>query len=780
MENNRLLTIYTARSRREAVLQAAPMNVAALFARLSSSQTLPMAHDAYMNLKKPQQDDLKDVGAYIAGELKGGRRRAGCVLSRSAAVLDADGLPAGGTEDFIRRVAALGVCCCVHSTAKHSAAIPRMRAVIPFAQDIPAEQYAPIVRLLCRMIQLELTWFDPTCDRPGQIMYNPTHCQDVEPIWFVQDKPLLDAVALLERDLPAWCDPRSWPQFPREVAPAKLAAKQEDPTAKTGVVGAFCRAYDVPAAMAKFLPGVYEETATEGRYTFTGGSTWGGAVLYDNGKFLFSHHATDPAGGRLVNAFDLVRLHRFGELDDEAKDGTPTGRLPSWSAMVELAREDSIVLNEIAREAFSKAGAKEELIRDEDATLALGRCAGVTLSLEVVKVALRAFGIRVRRNLVTGKTEISGLAPRYSLEESVNALPVFLMDKLRAIGVKGVSKTTIADYLFNILEENRYNPVLEMLDNTVWDRESRFPDLLRILDIPVNSFYATLVRKWLIQTVAVAHNETGAISAGEGVLTLQGPQRIGKTWFFRRLAIRDDWFAEGVTLDLRNKDSRIQATGAWITELGELDSTILIGNSGLKAFITLKVDSIRAPYAREKTDRPRRTSFCATVNPETFLVDETGDYRYWVIPVDKIALRMLEELPESWFVQVWAEAADWWRATPQGFRLTAAEKENLNNLNQQHRAPLRGEEEIRQALNWDLPQGEWGQFTATDIKKQLFPTDPRLTTQQIGKVLARLEREESEVTCKADSRSRVKTYTLPLKKLFSVIADTAETHSITP
>lgn len=114
---------------------------------------------------------------------------------------------------------------------------------------------------------------------------------------------------------------------------AKLAVKQGDPEAKNGVVGAFCRTYDIYRAMDELIPGMYEPVESmPGRYTYLGGSTTGGAVIYDSGKFLYSHHATDPCSGKLVNAFDLVRLHRFGDKDDEAQPGTPTNRLPSYSA----------------------------------------------------------------------------------------------------------------------------------------------------------------------------------------------------------------------------------------------------------------------------------------------------------------------------------------------------------------------------------------------------------------------------------------------------------------
>lgn len=115
----------------------------------------------------------------------------------------------------------------------------------------------------------------------------------------------------------------------------KVGNEAGDPLAKNGVVGAFCRTYDILGAMAAFLPGIYEAVDnTPGRYTYLGGSTTGGAVLYDEGNFLYSHHATDPCSGRLVNAFDMVRLHKFEGLDDDAAPGAPTNRLPSYKAMV--------------------------------------------------------------------------------------------------------------------------------------------------------------------------------------------------------------------------------------------------------------------------------------------------------------------------------------------------------------------------------------------------------------------------------------------------------------
>ena len=342
MIHNRPLIVYTTTTRKSKVYQPAPQDVQQFFERLRSSQTIPYSHEAYTALPKRQQDDLKDVGGFVLGELRGGRRKTGAVLSRCASVLDADNIPAGGMEDAIRRVDGLECCYCIYSTAKNSPGTPRLRIVIPYSENITADENELVTRWLCQRIQREMTWFDPTTVEPSRMMYYPVHCQDVEPVYRVGDKPLLDTRALLSQ-LADWRDVASWPRFPREQTPERLAAKQGDPLTKHGVVGAFCRVYDIEAAMDKFLSGVYEETVTPGRFTYTGGSTTGGAVLYDGGKFLYSHHATDPCGGRLVNAFDLVRLHRFGDLDDEAAPGARGNRLPSYTAMCELAAADEAV-----------------------------------------------------------------------------------------------------------------------------------------------------------------------------------------------------------------------------------------------------------------------------------------------------------------------------------------------------------------------------------------------------------------------------------------------------
>jgi len=470
-----------------------------------------------------------------------------------------------------------------------------------------------------------------------------------------------------------------------------------------------------------------------------------------------------------------VRIHKFGEMDDDAPEGCRGNTLPSYTAMCEMATQDTEVSGLLAQEAFASA-AGDLTPTDGESALKLGECAGQQLSADVVRLALRAFGIRVGNNLVTGKVEISGLPPMYSQENAANTLPVFLLDRLRAIGVKGVNKTAIADYLANICDENRQNPITDLLKAVTWDGCSRFSMLGHILGLSPDSLESILVRKWLIQCVALAHNSIQQQDGAEGVLTLQGPQGAGKTMFFRRLALKNDWFAEGVTLDLRNKDDLMKATGAWITELGELDETLRREQTSLKAFITSPVDRIRVPYARESTITPRRASFCASVNPREFLKDTTGDRRFWVVPVKLVPIQELLALGDEWFIQLWAEVYTLWKANPQGYRLTVEERQKLEQSNRQFREALRGEEEIRQAFNFNLPPGQWAEYSASQVRTVLCSSlFGQVSTRQIGRVLAKLEREDTRITSRTLHGYQI--YRIPLLKTpLTVLLPSAEGH----
>ena len=309
MINDRKITITAGASRKATVWTPQSLMLSELYERLRVPARGTETLAAYLALKKPQQDELKDVGGYVAGGLNGPRRKGSAVAFRDLLTLDLDSIPAGGTQDVLRRVDGLGCGYCVYSTRKHSPQAPRLRVLLPLDRSCTADEYEPLARRMAAYIGIEMA--DPSTFEASRLMYWPSCCADSEYIHSFADKPMLSADGLLDT-YADWRDCTSWPQVPgAPEAQRKLAARQEDPESKHGTVGAFCRTYNVYRAMDELLPGVYEPVdGSPDRYTFTGGSTTGGAVVYDGGAFLYSHHATDPAGGRLVNAFDLVRSFR--------------------------------------------------------------------------------------------------------------------------------------------------------------------------------------------------------------------------------------------------------------------------------------------------------------------------------------------------------------------------------------------------------------------------------------------------------------------------------------
>lgn len=323
-------------------------------------------HAEYMTMPRSKQDLLKDNGGFVAAALAEGRRKRGCCQTRSMVTLDIDNAPSGTTEELCQTVAGLGCDYLIYSTRKHSPQHPRIRVIIPIDRPVSADEYQPIARAAAQAIDPLMSTLDPTTFEAERLMYWPSASSDSETVFLgaSQGKALpADALLATYAD---WHDAATWPLCPSERTPKRPGGKQADPTQKQGLVGAFCRVYDVPAAMDKFLPDTYAE-ASSGRYTYTKGSTTGGAILYDDGKFLYSHHSTDPAGGKLVNAWDLVRIHLFGEQDLDAQPDTPVTRLPSYAAMAELAMHDPVVYSTLSEENLQHAMEGFTPVEDDEA-----------------------------------------------------------------------------------------------------------------------------------------------------------------------------------------------------------------------------------------------------------------------------------------------------------------------------------------------------------------------------------------------------------------------------
>jgi len=231
--------------------------------------------------------------------------------------------------------------------------------------------------------------------------------------------------------------------------------------------------------------------------------------------------------------------------------------------------------------------------------------------------------------------------------------------------------------------------------------------------------------RWLISAVAASCKPSGFRS--RGVLVLQGPQSIGKTTFFLSL-IEDPILRERVIkidhhLDASSKDSKLTAIRHWIVEIGELDSSFKKDVARLKGFITDTTDKVRQPYGKRDSEFPRRTVFCASVNSENFLVDDTGNTRWWTIPVVEIDYEHSINMQQLW-AQVYTlyEAGEqWW--------LTQEEEALLEEYNRGHRAVSAVRDLVEAELDLTMPQEKWIAMTATEVLVSIGinnPTNPQM------------------------------------------------------
>lgn len=363
-------------------------------------------------------------------------------------------------------------------------------------------------------------------------------------------------------------------------------------------------------------------------------------------------------------------------------------------------------------------------------------------SIAIAKLILKAIDISIRLNDMNGVVEVGGLPEKYTHDDAYNILATLVEDIANTMNFKRATEKVVHNYLTVIANENHYHPVIELITKEKWDKKDRLENIYQVLNLK-DELNKSLIRKWALQTIALLFNsETKPISA-EGVLVLQGKQGIGKTQFFRHLALNDKFFKGGATIDMGNKDCLISATRVWICELGEIDSTTKKEQSALKAFLTESTDRFRAPYARCESVKIRRTSFCGTVNPKEYLRDETGNRRYWTIPVEKIEIKKIFEYSTEWYLQFWRQIFEEYNSNPKGYLLTADELEKLNKRNSSFESLCFGEDEFLSCFNIQSDQKDWKLLSASDIANHLNEEykQLRITSSQIGKLINKIEQK---------------------------------------
>ena len=592
----------------------------------------------YQKFTKDRRDTAKDVGGYVLGHLKSGRRKKDTVESRSGITLDADHADSG----FIDTVEMLFPHnCAIYSTHSHTPKTPRLRVVIPLSRDVTPDEYAALSRLVADEIGMD--FFDDSTYEPERLMYWPSTPSDGEYVFKVIDGDELDPDKYLAK-LSDWRDCSLWPTSSRQSEVIQRSIhQQQNPLEKEGVVGAFCRSYSIEDAIAEFLHDIYEPSAMMGRYDYIAADSSAGVVLYE-GKWAYSHHATDPACGKLLNAFDLVRVHKFTDLDDKA----------GFKSMSEFALKDEKVNTLIAEERI--AAAETEFAESEDWMSRLQReksgilCNTLGNLLLILNNDDAISGIRHNKlaNQIYGEN-LPWDRPHPPWRDADTAQLVAYVDK--RYGTFSARNYELA--LTKVADDRAYHPIREYLNSLPpWDRVPRMDTLLiDYLGAEDSPYTRAVTRKTLVAAVARILNPG---VKHDSILVLNGKQGIGKSTLFSKLGRQ--WYSDSLSIsDMKDKTAPEKLQGYWLLELGELAGIKKMDVETVKSFITRTDDIYRPSYGRAVESHPRQCIIVGTTNSDGgFLRDITGNRRFWPVRVSGGGKYQAWDLTET--DQIWAEA----------------------------------------------------------------------------------------------------------------------------
>lgn len=617
--------------------------------RVKTTQRTTETVEEYRKMRKGGQDSIKDVGGFVGGHLKDGRRKKGNVLSRSMLTLDMD----YGTSTIWEEISTFfPYQCCIYSTHKHTPENPRLRLIIPLFRDVGEEEYAAVSRMVAKEIGIDL--FDDTTYEPERLMYWPSTSRNGIFVYEEKDGSILDPDEFLNK-YDDWRDTSTWPVSSRQSEVLDRSLKEQaDPLSKEGVIGTFCRSYSVSTAIDTFLKDIYEPSAMTGRYDYIPADSSAGVILYDD-KFAYSHHATDPASGRLLNAFDLVRIHRFGHLDDRATESTPPSKLPSFINMCEFATQDDKVKAQFTKERMEQATI--DFTEDNWQTaLELDKQGKIKDTLDNIVLIIRndseleSIAFNKHRDGIDARDGLPWEQMKGGWNDSDNAaLKVYLSNKY---GIYSPTKTK--DAILAVAAERSYHPIKEYLDHLPeWDGTDRVETLLiDYFNATDNSYTRAVTRKMMVAAVArIVHPGTKF----DSVLILNGPQGIGKSTFFAKLA--GDWFSDSLTLtDMKDKAGPEKLQGYWILELGELAGMRKTDVEVVKSFISRSDDKYRASYGVNVESHPRQCIIVGSTNAESgFLRDITGNRRFWPVRISGDGKRKAWQMSVYDVEQIWAE-----------------------------------------------------------------------------------------------------------------------------
>ncbi len=609
--------------------------------RLKTTIRTTESAEEYAKMSKAQRDSAKDHGGFVAGTLRGGRRRIHTVEKRSMIALDGDRITAEFLENY--QVPYASVLYTTHSSTPEN---PRVRLLFPMTRDITPDEFVAVSRYLAQ--DLGIDFFDECSYQPNQLMYWPSSPSNGVFVYKETDGDWLDPDVILAAH-PEWKDPTQLPTSSRESkANSVMQSKVQDPLTKEGVVGLFNRVYyPISKALETFLSDVYEPTENESRWHLIESSSMAGVEVKED-KFVYSHHAKDPAYLKLCNAFDIVRTHRFPDMDEKA----------SFKAMCDFAMDLDEVKMAAAAERLAEAETdfsgedddwKKKLQYESRSTVLKNNLHNISLILQN-DPALKNIVFNQQLDGMEIRGEVPWNHPSKYWRDADDAQLVSYVDS--HYGTFSQRNYQIA--ITKVADDRSYHPIREFLDELEeWDGIRRVDTLLiDYLGADDTPYVRAVTRKTLCAAVSRVKNPGCKF---DSMLVLSGPQGIGKSTLIARLA--GEWFSDSLSLnDTKDKTAAEKLQGYWILEIGELAGLRKTEVETLRSFLSRQNDIYRAAFGKRATPHQRQCVFFGTTNAETgYLRDTTGNRRFWPVKTPGGGTKHSWQLTEEDIRQIWAE-----------------------------------------------------------------------------------------------------------------------------
>lgn len=686
VKNDGIIDIACGLSAKAKVWKNKRISWSSLLDTLATPVVTKETHKQFMSASKAEQSRIKDVGGFVGGYLVGGKRDKQSVKYRQLLTLDLDFSHANLFWDF---TVLYDCAAAIHSTHKSSPTNLRHRLIIPLDRPVTTEEYQAIARRVASDVGID--YFDQSTFDVNRLMFWPSISSDSEYYFQYADAPFLCADDVLST-YEDWRDTTQWPvggTFEQVIA--SEAKKQEDPLTKKGLIGLFCRTFTIEEAIDRFLSSVYAQ-AGEGRYTYMEGTTAAGLVIYED-KFAYSHHGTDPCGGQLCNAFDLVRIHKFGNLDKD-KDSNKA----SMKAMEAFVLDIDEVKKQIATERKEEAKldfADGYVIEEEDGsgdewlsemkTNSKGDYEASSNNLNLILQNDKCLKGAFKLNTFDNKRYVVKSLPWRTISEA---------DTFRDVDYAGVrnyiecvygiaSSQKVDDALSLEFERKKYHPIKDYLNSLVWDGIPRVDTLLIDFFGAKDDIYSRAsIRKMLCAAVARIYRPGTKF---DSILILVGEQGTYKSTFVRKLG--KSWFSDTFTT-VQGKEAYEQIQGAWVVEIAELSGLRKAEIETIKHYISKCEDSFRPAYGRVVETYKRQCVFFGTTNSRDFLRDPTGNRRFMPVDVDldSATKSVADDLTDEEIDQIWAEACELYRNGEALY--LSAEEENIARHEQKRHAEV--------------------------------------------------------------------------------------------